>query len=59
MYHVDQNLDARAIWKNIEDTYDRKNVTSNFHSLNALLSLAIDNSTSIYDHIQEFESRFL
>ena len=59
MHHVDRNLDAHTIWKNIEDTYDRKNVTSNFHSLNTLLSLAMDNSTSIRDYIQEFESRFL
>ena len=59
MHHVDRNLDAHTIWKNIEDTYDRKNLTSNLHSLNAQLSLAIDNSTSIRDHIQEFESRCL
>ena len=59
MHHVDRNLDAHTIWKNIEDTYNRNNVTSNLYSLNALLSLAMDNSTSICDHLQEFESRFL
>ena len=51
IHHVDRNLDAYTIWKNIEDTYDRKNITSNFDSLNAVLSLVRDNSTFIHDYI--------
>ena len=57
-YLVPYHQDAYQIWRNLEDMFDRKNVTSNFHSLNQLLSLGKDPATTIQDHIQEFELHF-
>ena len=49
---------ATQAWKSLEDKYDRKNVTSTFHTLNTCLSLTKDD-TSMHAHISKFEEHFI
>ena len=52
---IGQSEDASQAWKDLEDTLDRRNVLSTFHTLNALLSLQKSESTTLTAHLHSYE----
>ena len=49
---------SAGAWKDLEDTLDRKNVTSTIHPVNAVFDMKKEESTSWTAHIAEFESKW-
>ena len=55
---IRQSDDASKAWKDLEDTLDRRNVLSTFHTLNALLYIQKSESTTVTAHLHSYEQNW-
>lgn len=55
---IARNDTAAMACKSLIDGYDRKNITSTFHTLNACLSLTKNNDTTMHAHLTNFDEHF-
>ena len=55
---IGNHASAPDAWKSLEDTLDRRNITSTMHLVNAILDMKKEDSTSWSSHIEGFESRW-
>jgi hypothetical protein len=55
---IGNHSSAHDAWKSLEDTLDRKNVSSTIHPVNAIFDMRKDENTSMLLHITEFESKW-
>ena len=53
---IGNNPSASTAWTLLEDTLDRKNVTSTIHPVNTLFDYKKDEAKSWQEHVSEFES---
>ncbi|XP_015872272.3 retrovirus-related Pol polyprotein from transposon TNT 1-94 [Ziziphus jujuba] len=55
-YHIEQETDAYALWKKLEDMYKDKTAYSKVLLMRRLVDLKLRSRTSVAKHISEFQS---